>query len=233
MNALDRATLDMLVDALRAFDSNSTIRAIVISGAKRAFAAGADIGALASAGPVELYTSGFSDRWDDVAAIRKPIIAAISGYALGGGLELALICDIVVCESSTVLGLPETAIGVMPGAGGTQRLVRSVGKSMAMEIILAGRRLTAEEALRVGIASTIAEEGTSEATALEIASRISTAAPLAISFAKQAVLQSQEMHLAAGIRFERALASVLVASEDRAEGMVAFSERRTARFIGR
>ncbi|GGE04354.1 enoyl-CoA hydratase [Aureimonas endophytica] len=232
-NALDWPMLDGLVTTLRGFDVDPDIRAAVISGEPRAFAAGADIGALGEASAMELYRSGFSEQWDAVAAIETPIVAAVSGYCLGGGLELALICDIVVCERGAVFGLPEAAIGTLPGAGGTQRLVRAVGKSLAMEMILAGRRLDAEEACRFGLASTLVEAGAAEAEALALAGRIAERAPLAARFAKRAVLQSFETPLSAGIAFERALSALMAASEDRAEGMRAFAEKRTPRFTGR
>lgn len=231
-NALDRPMLEALVTALRGFDADPAIRAVVISGDARAFAAGADIGDLASAGVIELYQSGFSELWDAVALIQKPLVAAVAGYVLGGGLELALICDIVVCEEGAVFGLPETGIGTLPGAGGTQRLVRAVGKSMAMEMILAGRRLDAAEALSFGIASTLAARGEADAAALAMAARIATASPTALGVAKQAVLQSFETPLSAGIRYERTLSALMAASADRAEGMRAFAEKRKPDFKG-
>lgn len=232
-NALDRPMLDDLVEALRAFDADPSVRAIVISGHDKAFAAGADIGALAGAGPIDLYTSGFSEKWDEVAAVATPIIAAISGYALGGGLELALTCDIVVADRSAVLGCPETGIGTIPGAGGTQRLVRAVGKSLAMEMILAGRRIDADEALRAGLVSTVAEIGSARATAEAIAQRIAGAGPLAVAVAKSAVLASFETTLSAGLRQERALSALLAASADRSEGIRAFRAKDTPDFQGR
>jgi enoyl-CoA hydratase len=172
--------------------------------------------------------------WDDVAAIAKPLIAAVSGYALGGGLELALICDIVVADRTAIFGMPEAGIGTIPGAGGTQRLVRAVGKSMAMEMILAGRRLDAHEALSFGLVSTVASEGQgSEAAAFGIAERIATAAPLAVSMAKSAVLESYETTLAAGIRYERSLSALITASDDRAEGVRAFAAKKLPVFKGK
>lgn len=233
-NALNRAMLSQLVQTLRECDADPGVRAIVISGSEQAFAAGADIGALAAANPIELYTSGFSDMWDDVAAIAKPLVAAVSGYALGGGLELALICDIVVADRTAIFGMPEAGIGTIPGAGGTQRLVRAVGKSMAMEMILAGRRLDANEALSFGLVSTVANaDQSSEAVALGIAERIAAAAPLAVSMAKSAVLESYETTLAAGIRYERSLSALIAASDDRAEGVRAFAAKERPAFQGK
>jgi len=233
-NALNRAMLTDLVRTLRECDDDPDIRAIVISGSEQAFAAGADIEALAAANAIELYTSGFSEMWDDVAAIAKPLVAAVSGYTLGGGLELALICDIVVADRTAIFGMPEAGIGTIPGAGGTQRLVRAVGKSMAMEMILAGRRITADEALSFGLVSTVANDGQgSEAAAFGIAERIAAAAPLAVSMAKSAVLESYETTLAAGIRYERSLSALIAASDDRAEGVRAFAAKERPVFKGK
>lgn len=233
-NALNAEMLTELVNVLRDCELDPAVRAIVISGSERGFAAGADIGALASANPIGLFTSGFSEKWDQVAAITKPLIAAISSYALGGGLELALICDIIVADETAVFGLPEAAIGTIPGAGGTQRLVRVVGKSMAMEMILAGRRLNAEEAQSCGLVSSIAADGQPvEGHALEIAKRIAQAAPLAVKMAKSAVLASFETPLSAGIQYERSLSALIAASEDRAEGMRAFAMKEQPHFTGR
>lgn len=233
-NALNIEMLTGLVDALRDCQADPAVRAIVISGSERGFAAGADIGSLAAASPIELYTSGFSEKWDEVAAITKPLIAAISSYALGGGLELALICDIVVADKTALFGLPETAIGTIPGAGGTQRLVRAVGKSMAMEMVLAGRKLDAEEAKACSLISSIAADGeTVESHACTIAERIAQAAPIAVTMAKAAVLESFETPLSAGIRYERSLSALIAASDDRAEGMRAFAAKERPQFKGR
>lgn len=233
-NALNAEMLRGLVAALRECEADPAVRAIVISGSERGFAAGADIGALASANPIELFTSGFSENWDQVAAISKPLIAAISSYALGGGLELALICDIIVADQTALFGLPEAAIGTIPGAGGTQRLVRVVGKSMAMEMILAGRRLTAEEARGLGLVSALtADTRNVQDLAFEIAARIASAAPLAVKMAKAAVLASFETPLSAGIQYERSLSALIAASEDRSEGMRAFAAKAQPNFTGR
>jgi enoyl-CoA hydratase len=233
-NALNRAMLTELLCTLRECDADPGVRAIVISGGEQAFAAGADIGVLAAANAIELYTSGFSEMWDDVAAIAKPLIAAVSGYTLGGGLELVLICDIVVADQTAIFGMPETGIGTIPGAGGTQRLVRAVGKSMAMEMILAGRRLDANEALSFGLVSTVASAGqNTEAVAFGIAERIAAAAPLAVSMAKSAVLESYETTLTAGIRYERSLSALIAASDDRAEGIRAFAAKEQPVFKGK
>jgi len=233
-NALNMEMLTQLVDRLDEYASNPVVRAIVITGNERGFAAGADIGTLGSANPIELFNSGFSEKWDQVANNPKPLIAGISSYALGGGLELALTCDIVIADRTAIFGLPEASIGVIPGAGGTQRLVRMVGKSMAMEMILAGRKLNAREARECGLVSTlVGEDETVAGRAFAIAAEIAKGAPLAVCFAKAAVLQSFETTLSAGIRYERTLSALIAASEDRAEGMTAFAEKRSAQFTGR
>lgn len=232
-NALNRAMLDQLVEALRRFEETPTIRAIVLSGHPKAFAAGADIGALADADAITLFTSGFSESWDAVAAIKTPLIAAVSGYALGGGLELALLCDIIVADHSAIFGLPEAGIGTIPGAGGTQRLIRTVGKSIAMEMLLSGRQINGEEALRIGLISSLVDIGAVETHARTIADRIARAAPLAVGLAKSAALESFEMPLSAGIRYERSLSSLLAASADRHEGIRAFATKTQPDFQGR
>lgn len=232
LNALSAEMLTQLLEKMRELDGDKQIRAIVISGSARAFAAGADTGALATASAIALYTSGFSEKWDQISAIEKPVIAALSGYALGGGLELALLCDIVIADETAILGLPETHIGIIPGAGGTQRLVKSVGKSLAMEMILAGRKITAAEALAAGLISRITSPEALMEQALKIAQNISRAAPLAVKMAKKAVLASFDMGLTAGVSYERSLSALIAASEDRNEGMRALAAKEPATFIG-
>lgn len=233
-NALNVEMLTVLVTRLREYASNPAVRAIVITGNERGFAAGADIGTLGSATAIELFNSGFSENWDQVASSHKPLIAGISSYALGGGLELALTCDIVIADKTAIFGLPEASVGVIPGAGGTQRLVRAVGKSMAMEMILAGRRLNAQEAKECGLVSTlVGDDETVTARGFSIAAEIAKGAPLAINFAKAAVLHSFESTLSAGIRYERSLSALIAASNDRIEGITAFAEKRPPEFSGR
>ncbi|WP_454878421.1 enoyl-CoA hydratase-related protein [Serratia inhibens] len=232
LNALSAEMLTQLLEKMRELDGDKQIRAIVISGSARAFAAGADTGTLATASAIALYTSGFSEKWDQISAIEKPVIAALSGYALGGGLELALLCDIVIADETAILGLPETHIGIIPGAGGTQRLVKSVGKSLAMEMILAGRKITAAEALAAGLISRITSPETLMEQALKIAQNISRAAPLAVKMAKKAVLASFDMGLTAGVSYERSLSALIAASEDRNEGMRALAAKEPATFTG-
>jgi enoyl-CoA hydratase len=232
-NALDRALLDDLVDGLRELDRDPEVRAIVITGDDRAFAAGADLGSLSEASAIQLYTSGFSESWDDIASIRTPLVAAVAGYALGGGLELALLCDVVIAAENAVLGFPETSIGIIPGAGGTQRVVRAVGKPVAMDMLLTGRRLSADEALGFGLISRVVPLAGLIEEALAVAARIAATAPLAAKMAKHAVLAAEDAPLSVGVAHERALSALIAASSDRAEGMRAFRERDTPEFEGR
>lgn len=232
-NALSRELLEQLVDTLRALDRDATTRAVVIQGDERAFAAGADLGALGDAGAIELHTSGFSELWDDIAAIRLPLVASVAGYALGGGLELALICDVVVAAENAQFGFPETSIGIIPGAGGTQRVVRAVGKPMAMDLLLTGRRLSAAEALASGLVSRVVPLVDLGQESRSVAERIAAGAPLATRMAKHAVLTAFDAPLSVGIAHERALSALIAASDDRDEGMRAFRDRDAPRFEGR
>lgn len=232
-NALSQELLEAIVAELRSIDAQAEVRAVVLRGDARAFAAGADLGLLGDAGPIELYTSGFSELWDDIAAIRTPLVAAVSGYALGGGLELALICDVVIAADTAVFGFPETGIGIIPGAGGTQRITRAVGKAVAMDLILTGRRLDAAEALAHGIVSRIVPSEALDQEAISAATRIAAGAPLATRMAKRAVLASFDSTLSAGIAHERALSALIAASEDRAEGIRSLRERTEPDFKGR
>ncbi|WP_409159773.1 enoyl-CoA hydratase/isomerase family protein [Pectobacterium sp. B2J-2] len=232
-NALTAGMLDALISTLKHLDQQPEIRAIVLLGTPRAFSAGADTGTLAAASSTELWRSGFSEKWDQIAGIEKPLIAAVSGYALGGGLELALLCDMVIADGSAQLGLPESHIGIIPGAGGTQRLVRAVGKSLAMEMLLAGRRISAEEARQAGLISQIVPAGELETRALTLAKQIAQAAPLAVLMIKKAVNASYEMPLSAGVAYERALSALIADSDDRAIGLAAFKNKQTPQFTGR
>lgn len=232
-NALSRDLLTQLVDTLRALDGDGTTRAVVVHGDERAFAAGADLGPLGDAGAIELYTSGFSELWDDIAAIRVPLVAAVAGYALGGGLGLALICDVVIAADNAQFGFPETSIGIVPGAGGTQRITRAVGKSMAMDLLLTGRRLNATEALASGLVSRVVPLDRLLGEGRAVAERIATAAPLATRMAKHAVLTGFDAPLTVGVAHERALSALIAASADRDEGMRAFRDRDEPDFRGR
>ncbi|CAJ0998533.1 2,3-dehydroadipyl-CoA hydratase [Sodalis praecaptivus] len=228
-NALSVALLDALIAALDEAERDPDIRATVISGTARVFSAGADLGTLAEVSAVALYVSGFSEKWDRLAAMEKPLVAALSGYALGGGLELALLCDVAIADDTVALGLPETHIGIVPVAGGTQRLVKAVGKSLAMEMLLTGRRLSAQEALAAGLVSQITSRDQLLPVCLGVAEKIARAAPLMV---KQAVLASFDMPLSAGIRYERSLSALIASSEDRRIGMQALASKSKPVFKG-
>jgi enoyl-CoA hydratase len=234
LNALDTATMRELVEALERLDGDETCRAIVITGAgERAFAAGADIKEMAEATPVSLTIANTFARWERIRRVRKPLIAAVRGFALGGGCELAMACDMIVAADDAVFGQPEIRIGVMPGAGGTQRLTRAIGKARAMELILTGDTVPAREALALGLVSRVAAREQTLAEALRLAARIAEMPPLAVMAAKEAVNRAYELSLEAGLEFERRNFFLLFASEDQKEGMRAFTEKRPPRWKGR
>lgn len=232
-NALTADMLDELVSTLKQLDGQPGVRAIVLLGSPKAFSAGADTGTLASASATELWRSGFSEKWDRVGEIEKPLIAAVSGYALGGGLELALLCDIIIADETAQFGLPESHIGIIPGAGGKQRLVRAVGKSLAMEMLLGGRRINAREAIQAGLVSRIVASEELEQQALALAGQVAKAAPLAAVMIKKAVAASYEMPLSAGVAYERVLSALIADSEDRRAGLEAFKNKQRPEFKGR
>lgn len=233
LNALNSALMGELADALAAFDADPAIGAMVIAGHRRAFAAGADIEEMAGASAVDMLTTDRIGGWDRVAGMRKPLIAAVSGYALGGGCELAMMCDLIVASETAVFGQPEINLGVIPGAGGTQRLVRAVGKSLAMEIILNDRRLSAEEALHHGLVNHVYPTDRYLEEALALANQIAARAPLAVRLAKDAINRAYEMTLAEGLAYERRNFYFLFGTEDQAEGMSAFLEKRAPEWKGR
>jgi enoyl-CoA hydratase len=233
LNALSGVLMDELVAALRALDEDDAIRCIVLGGNERAFAAGADVGELASATPIELYANRRIDRWDAIRALRTPLVAAVSGYCLGGGCELAMTCDIVVASETAQFGQPEINLGVLPGAGGTQRLTRAVGKATAMDVILTGRTLSAHEALGAGlVARVVAREAWLE-EAKRVAREIAAKSPVAVRLAKEAVDEAFEAPLSVGVEFERRAFYLARASNDATEGLNAFVEKRRPRFEGR
>ena len=233
LNALNSVLMEELIAAVEAFDQDPAIGCLVITGDERAFAAGADIREMAGAGTVEMLTRDAISRWDRLRKIRKPVIAAVSGYCLGGGNELAMACDMIVASETARFGQPEINIGVMPGAGGTQRLTRAVGKALAMEMVLNGRMLTAEEALRFGLVNRVAPVEVYLDEALALAQSIAGRAPIAIRLAKEAVNNAFETYLADGLADERRAFYVLFSTEDQKEGMAAFVEKRKAEWQGK
>ena len=234
LNALSFAVLEELANALEALDADDDCRTIVLTGAgERAFAAGADIRELAVQTPVTLTAGGDFDRWNRIDRIRKPIIAAVRGVALGGGCELAMACDLIVAGESAQFGQPEIKLGVMPGAGGTQRLTRILGRAKAMELILTGRSMSAREAEAHGLVTQVVADEATLAAALELAARIAAMPPVAVAVAKEAVRRAEELPLSEGLRWERRNFFLLFATEDQTEGMAAFVEKRQPAWKGR
>jgi enoyl-CoA hydratase len=234
LNALSFDLLDELVAALERLDREGACHAIVLTGAgTRAFAAGADIRELAEQSPITLTVGNRFSSWDRIAAIRTPLIAAVRGFALGGGCELAMACDMIVAAEDAQFGQPEIRLGVMPGAGGTQRLTRAIGKAKAMELILTGRSMGAGEAEAHGLVTSVVPAEATLDAALELARQVAAQAPLAVLSAKAAVLRADELPLSAGLDFERQAFFLLFATEDQTEGMAAFTDKRPATWSGR
>jgi enoyl-CoA hydratase len=234
LNALNAALLAELAEALETLDADRACRCIVLTGAgTRAFAAGADIRELAGQTPSTLAEGGTFGAWDRIARIRAPLIAAVRGYALGGGCELAMSCDMIVAGDDAQFGQPEINIGVMPGAGGTQRLTRAIGKAKAMELILTGRSISAREAEALGLVSRVVPAETTVDAALDLAARIASKPPLAAAAAKAAINRTYELALADGLEFERRSFFDLFATDDQSEGMAAFLEKRRPVWTGR
>ena len=232
LNALSGELMDELVAALRELDEDAEIRAVVLGGNERAFAAGADVAELAAGTPITLYENRRIDAWDSIRAVRTPIVAAVSGFCLGGGCELAMLCDLIVAAESAKFGQPEINLGVLPGAGGTQRLTRAVGKALAMDMILTGRMLSAREALDYGlVARVVAQEAWLE-EAKRVAREIAAKSPISVRLAKEAVDEAFEAPLAVGVEFERRAFYLARASEDATEGLNAFVEKRPPDFRG-
>jgi enoyl-CoA hydratase len=234
LNALSFDLLDELAAVLDRLDADPDCRAIVLTGSgSRAFAAGADIRELARQTSVSLLVDDRFAVWDRIGAIRTPLIAAVRGFALGGGCELAMSCDIIVAAEDASFGQPEINLGVMPGAGGTQRMTRAIGKARAMDLILTGRTISAVEAERMGLVSRVVAPDQTLDTAIELASRIAGQAPVAVLAAKEAIKQADELPLSAGLQHERRAFYLLFASEDQGEGMAAFVEKRPPQWKGR
>jgi len=227
LNALNGQVMDELCNALEALDRDEAIRVLVLTGNERAFAAGADIGEMAGASPIDMLRTNRIAQWDRVRRIGKPVIAAVNGWCLGGGCELAMALDLIVAGESARFGQPEINLGVIPGAGGTQRLARAIGKSRAMEMILTGEPIDAREAHRLGLVARVVPSELLVEDALALATRIATKSPLALRLAKEAVNAAYEMSLTDALAHERRLFYLLFASEDQKEGMAAFCGRST------
>jgi enoyl-CoA hydratase len=233
LNALSDELMGALVDALRELDADEAVGCIVLGGSERAFAAGADIGQLAQASPVEMYYQRRVDRWDEIRALWTPLVAAVSGFCLGGGCELAMACDLIVASETAKFGQPESGLGLIPGAGGTQRLTRAVGKAVAMDVILSGRFLSADEALRAGLVARVVAKEAWLAEAKRVARDIAAKGPMATRLAKEAVDRAFEGPLTLGVEYERRLLYLALASDDAKEGLTAFLEKRRPEFKGR
>jgi enoyl-CoA hydratase len=233
LNALNPQLLGELLEAADAFDANDAIGCVVIAGNDKAFAAGADIKQMAKASPVAMLELVYIDLWDRLAEIRKPIVAAVSGYCLGGGNELAMACDMIIASDTAKFGQPEIGIGVIPGAGGTQRLARAVGKALAMEMVLNNRWLSAEEALQHGLVNHVYTVDSYLDEALKLAAGIASQAPIAARIGKEAINMAFETSLASGIAHERKLFYLLFATQDQKEGMAAFKDKREPKWQGK
>ena len=233
LNALSASLLGGIVDALGLAANDEAVRVVVITGGEKVFAAGADLNEMAAR---EMATSLFDERsqhWQAIRGFSKPLIAAVNGFALGGGCELAMMADIILAGDSARFGQPEVNLGIMPGAGGTQRLARAVGKSLAMKMILAGEMIDAKTALAAGLVAEVVPHEVTIERALALARTIAAKPPIAVRLAKEAVLKSFDMTLEAGLDFERRAFAILLATEDKREGVAAFLEKRKPEFKGR
>jgi enoyl-CoA hydratase len=233
LNALNSGIERDVVAALQAFQADDGVGAIVITGSEKAFAAGADIKEMSEKSYIDMYAADFFAGWDAMLRIRKPIIAAVSGYALGGGCELAMMCDFIIAGDNAKFGQPEITLGVMPGMGGSQRLTRFVGKAKAMDMCLTGRMMDAEEAERAGLVSRVVPAADLLGEALKAAEKIAGFSQPAVAIVKEAVNRSYETTLAEGLRFERRVFHSMFALEDQKEGMAAFAEKRKPAFRNR
>jgi len=234
LNALNGALMDEMTATLDEGEADPAIKCFVITGSDRAFAAGADIKEMAPKSYADVFAEDFITRnWERVTRCRKPVIAAVAGYALGGGCELAMMCDFIIAAENAKFGQPEINLGVMPGAGGTQRLTRFIGKSKAMEMVLTARMMDAAEAERCSLVSRVVPLADLVPNALETAKKIASLSPLAVMMAKETVNAAYETQLAEGVKLERRLFHSLFAFDDQKEGMAAFAEKRPAAFKGR
>ena len=233
LNALNSTVMKEMRHIMQSFTTDDSIGAIVITGSEKAFAAGADIKEMQALDFVDAYLGDFIGGWDDVAATRKPVIAAVSGFALGGGCELAMICDFIIASDTAKFGQPEITLGIIPGMGGSQRLTRAVGKAKAMDLILTGRMMDAVEAERAGLVSRIVAPEKLLDEAVEAATRIASLSRASVLMAKESVNRAFELPLAEGLRFERRMFHSLFATQDQKEGMAAFVEKRKPAFRNR
>ncbi|MBS1612900.1 MAG: enoyl-CoA hydratase/isomerase family protein [Bacteroidetes bacterium] len=233
LNALSRQVMLEIRDTLKALDEDDNVRVIILTGGEKVFAAGADIKQMADATAIDMLNIDQFSTWDQIKKTRKPIIAAVSGFALGGGCELAMTCDMIIATETAKFGQPEIKIGTMPGAGGTQRLTRAIGKVRAMEMVLTGKFISAEEALQYGLVNRIVPAELMMHETLGLAKQIAAQSPVAIKLAKEAVNQAFNSTLDEGLMFERKNFYLTFASEDQKEGMAAFVEKRTPEFKGK
>jgi len=234
LNAFSDQLMDELTDALKKFDASDEIGCIIVTGSEKAFAAGADIKAMAEKSYMDVFREEFITRnWEEATRVRKPLIAAVAGYALGGGCELAMMCDFIIAADNAKFGQPEITIGAMPGAGGTQRLARFIGKSKAMEMCLTGRMMDAEEAERCGLVSRIVPKGELREEAIRVAKQIAEFSRPIAALIKDSVNRAYETPLSEGVHFERRVFHSVFATEDQKEGMAAFVEKRKPNFKNR
>ncbi len=233
LNALNRQLMEEVRDALQVLDKNDNVRVIIITGNEQAFAAGADIKQMADKSAVDMLMIDQFSTWDQIRKTKKPIIAAVSGFALGGGCEFAMTCDMIIASETAKFGQPEIKIGTMPGAGGTQRLTKAVGKAKAMELILTGRFISGEEALSYGLVNKVVPVEMYMHETLQLAREIAQFSPVAVQLAKEAVNRSFETQLDEGLAFERKNFYLTFASEDQKEGMKAFIEKRKPVYKGK
>src|SRR5262247_3670641 len=233
LNALNAALVAELSGAIDGFESDPLVACMIITGSDKAFAAGADIKEMAHKSYMDAFFSDFAGGWDHAARARKPVIAAVAGFALGGGCELAMQCDMIIAADNAKFGQPEIKLGVIPGIGGTQRLTRAVGKAKAMDLILTGRMMDAAEAERSGLVARVVPAASLMEEAVKVAETIAAMSQPSLTAAKEAVNRSFETSLAEGVRFERRVFHALLATKDRKEGMVAFAEKRKPDFKNR
>jgi enoyl-CoA hydratase len=232
LNALNGELMGELADALCSLDDDEGVRCIVVGGSERVFAAGADIGEMATASAMDMYAAKRVESWDAIRSVGTPLVAAVSGYCLGGGCELAMSCDLIVASETAVFGQPETGLGILPGAGATQRLTHAVGKALAMDVILSGRLLSAREALDAGLVARVVAREAWLDEAKRVARDIAAKGPVANRLAKEAVDRAYEGPLSLGLDYERRVLYLAFASEDAKEGLNAFLEKRPPEFKG-